>query len=116
MNFKSIRKFFGIKTWMERYIERKEAEDIKRQESTDRIVAATIEAEAVSKYDEWKKDEEFIAAIDKTKPYWQLQIPVRFERMICGIYYIDHYETAKFKNVSWAKLRDERFEELKKLG
>lgn len=106
----SLLNIFGFKS----FEQKREESEIAAQQKTDREVAALIESTAQTRFSEWKEDEFVISRLDKTKPYWQFGIPIRCEFPVGnGIYYVDHYETAKYKNVSWNKLVNERVEELK---
>jgi len=116
MSFKSIRKFFGIETYTERHIRSMELRFMAYQRDTDKYITAKLEEEAVEEYNQWKADEEFIKTIDKTKPYWQMRVPLRFKKHGCIVYHVDHDETAKFKGVNFAEYINNRVEELKKSG
>ncbi len=108
MNFKSIRKFFGIKTYAEKYAEFNELLMIEYQKTNDMVFGGRLEFEARSRFNEEVLENEFIEGLDKTKPYWQLQIPTRWEKNVVGIYYVDHPATAKFLNIDsmeWIKNR-----------
>jgi len=106
----NLLKIFGFKS-----IEQKIEEGyIAAQLKTDRRVEALIEATAQIRFTEWKEDEFIISQLDKTKPYWMFGIPIRCEFPVGnGTYYVDHYETAKYKNLNWNKLVNDRVEELK---
>lgn len=50
--------------------------------------------------------------LDKSIPYWQSKIPIRYEKPMFDIYYVDHPATAKFLNVNTTEWIKNRVKEL----
>ena len=110
---RSIRKLFGIKTFIERHIEQREAINILQQEWNDIKMEQEINSVAYLKYLEWQQDQELIATLDKSCPYWHLRLSIRIDRQVNCCYHVSHEPTAKYLKIKIHEAVNKKFEELK---
>lgn len=87
--------------------------DVERQKHEDRLWTDKIEAEVKYRYQEQIRDKEYLDSLDKTKPYWEMLLPIKISRVVCGVYHVYDDNTAKYKGVRFEALIEERITELK---